>query len=79
MSVLSDYMSLAEAARELGVGVRTLHNWWAERRGPPRTKVGHRVYYRRDAVRAWLESQEHVPVRSGLPGAAGGRSAPRAA
>lgn len=64
MALLDDYLPKDDAARELGVDVRTLNRWWNERRGPPRTKIGARVYYRRDSMREWMAAQEHVPVHS---------------
>ena len=64
MALLDDYLSKSDAARELGIDVRTLNRWWNERRGPPRTKIGARVYYRKTAVREWLAAQECAPVRA---------------
>lgn len=62
--VLDDCMDKTETAREMRVSARTLDRWWSERIGPPRIKVGAKVFYRRAAVRAWIEEQEVVPVRS---------------
>ena len=45
----------------LGVKVQTLRKWAVQRRGPPRVKVGKRVFYRPEAVRAWLAKQERDP------------------
>lgn len=63
--LLDEYLTKDEAADELDINVRTLNRWWAERRGPPRTKIGARVYYRRSAVRDWLAAQETMPTRGG--------------
>ena len=45
----------------LGVKVQTLRKWAVQRRGPPRVKVGKRVFYRPEAVTAWLAKQERDP------------------
>ncbi len=63
MAILDDYLTLTEAARALKVSERTLIRWWTERHGPARTKVGHRVYYRRAAIDRWLAASETTPVR----------------
>ncbi len=53
-----------EVARELGVHRRTLDRWHLLRIGPPRTELGKRVFYRREAVAAWIRDQErpHSPA-----------------
>lgn len=56
--VLSQFMTRAELARELGVSVVTLARWHSEGNAPPFTKVGKRVLYRRAAVQHWLVSRE---------------------
>ena len=62
--LLDGYLTPAETATELGVSVRTLERWHLLRKGPPRTELGKRIYYRRDAVRAWMRGQElpHPPA-----------------
>lgn len=63
--VLDEWMTQAELAQELGVSADTLQRWASQRIGPPRTKVGGRVYYRKESVKAWLRAQEAQQ----LPGA----------
>ena len=58
--ILADYLSHAELAKQLKKSERTLDRWHALRMGPPRTLIGRDIYYRRDAVKRWLESQEHA-------------------
>ena len=58
--LLSEYLSVTECAAELGVDKRTLERWNRLREAPPRTKLGKRVLYRRDAVAEWLRSHEKV-------------------
>ena len=56
--VLSEWMTRAELAAELDLTAETLCRWDARRVGPAPTRVGRKVFYRRDAVRAWLLAQE---------------------
>lgn len=63
MSIRDLYNSKVEQARELNVSTRTLDRWWAERRGPPRTKIGKQVMYRKDSTAKWLLSKEAVAIR----------------
>ena len=61
--LLENYLTEAAAATELDKGVRTLQIWRAQRTGPAWTKVGKTTLYSRDAILAWLKSQEQQPVR----------------
>ena len=58
-SVLDDFISRAELARMLQRTVRTLSRWEMERYGPPVTRFGDSIYYRRSSVIGWLERREH--------------------
>lgn len=64
MPLLDDYLTKSQAAAALGVSERTLNRWWNDRQGPPRTKIGTKVYYRKTAVHDWARSCEQTPVRS---------------
>jgi DNA-binding transcriptional MerR regulator len=57
-SLLGDYLTRSQAASELGVTSRTLANWEAAGEGPPITRVGARVLYRKESLLAWLVSRE---------------------
>lgn len=50
------------AAAMLNVKVQTLRKWAVQRKGPPRTKIGKRVFYREATLRAWLADQERDPA-----------------
>jgi hypothetical protein len=63
-SIRDKYYTRDEAAVALDVSPRTLDRWWGLRVGPPRTKVGNQVFYRRESVESWLISQEAAPVRA---------------
>jgi Helix-turn-helix domain len=58
--VLADYMTRAQLALELGIHERTLIRWSAYGDGPPVTKLGNRVLYRRTSFAAWLAKREGV-------------------
>jgi len=58
------HMTPGEVARLLGVSLRTLSRWHAQRVGPPRCKVGRTVLYRKEAVEAWLTKNETHPTRT---------------
>lgn len=55
---LEGLMREMEVADALGAKTRTLANWRCARKGPPFVKVGRRVFYRRDALFAWLRARE---------------------
>jgi hypothetical protein len=58
-NILSDFLERVEAAAELKVCERTLDRWRRLGEGPPITKVGRRVLYRRASLQAWLRAREH--------------------
>jgi len=58
-NLLADFLTLDEAAAELKVGRRTLDRWRQLGEGPPITKLGRRVLYRRKSLEAWLLTREH--------------------
>jgi hypothetical protein len=52
--LLSGMYTRQQLAVELGFTCDTLCRWEARQIGPPCTRIGRRVFYRRDAVEAWL-------------------------
>lgn len=56
--ILSEFLTTEELAAELGRHKRTLDRWGALGTGPPRTRVGRKVLYRRTSVQKWLAAQE---------------------
>ena len=58
LSVLADYLSEHELAKQLGVGLRTLRRWRALRQSPPYVVVARQLYFRRSAVEDWLRKRE---------------------
>ena len=64
--ILDGYLSRREAAGELRVGLRTLDRWRGENAGPPFVRVGHRIYYPAEEMRAWVANMVERPGREGL-------------
>ena len=56
--ILSEFLPKEELAAELRRNPRTLDRWDALGVGPPRTRVGRQVLYRRASVERWLAAQE---------------------
>ena len=52
------YLNREQLARELKITVRAIDRMRALGTAPPSVKVGKRLFFRRDAVMAWLERQE---------------------
>jgi Helix-turn-helix domain len=57
--LLADFLTQEEAAAELRVCERTLDRWRRLDEGPPITKLGRRILYRRSSLQTWLRTQEH--------------------
>lgn len=59
-SILSAYLTKEELAEQLQRNPRTLDRWAVLGMGPPRTRVGRKVLYRRRSVQKWLVAQEQA-------------------
>ena len=59
--ILSEFWTKEELAAELGLNPRTLDRWEVLGIGPPRTRVGRAVLYRRTSAQQWLAAQERPP------------------
>jgi predicted DNA-binding transcriptional regulator AlpA len=57
-TLLDDYLTIDQLATELDIAVITLKRWAALKQGPPVSKIGRRVVYRRSSVQQWLVKQE---------------------
>jgi hypothetical protein len=63
--LLKDWISDAELAAELNVGVHTLRGWRRRKIGPPFAKHGKQIRYRVGEVQSWLKSlEQQQPARS---------------
>jgi hypothetical protein len=62
--LLSEFLTKEELAAELRRNVRTLDRWHALGIGPPRTRIGRTVLYRRASLQNWLVAQEQACSRS---------------
>ena len=58
MTKIDGLLSEAQAASALGVKFTTMRNWSVMRQGPPRIRIGKKIFYRYDALVAWIESRE---------------------
>lgn len=62
--LLADWISREQLAHALSLTTDTLSRWEARRKGPPCTRIGRKVFYRRAAVQDWIRAQEQAhPVR----------------
>jgi hypothetical protein len=60
--LLSEFFEKEELTNELNKTPRTLDRWDALGTGPPRTRIGRKVLYRRTSVQKWLAAQEQSPA-----------------
>jgi hypothetical protein len=60
-TVLGEYFTTAQLAKDLSKSVRTLDRWALTGDGPPRTRIGRMTLYRKQAVIDWLRSKEQSP------------------
>jgi excisionase family DNA binding protein len=58
MALLESYLSPEQLAAELQLHVRTIRKFDERGEGPPKTVLGRKVLYRREAVIEWLASRE---------------------
>jgi hypothetical protein len=61
-SRLDDYFTPAQLAQEIEVCVKTLERWRADNEGPPITKIGRTILYRKASVVRWLVARELAPA-----------------
>jgi hypothetical protein len=59
VNLLADFLTQDEAAAELKICERTLDRWRRLGEGPPITKLGRRILYRRSSLQVWLHGREH--------------------
>jgi hypothetical protein len=64
MALLDDMLTEDQLATELGKCRRLLQLWRQRCEGPPWSRIGNSIYYRRASVDAWLRSLEQQPVRN---------------
>jgi excisionase family DNA binding protein len=53
----TELLTIAEAADLLRAPVATLRYWRHRKIGPPSFRLGRRVLYRRDDLRAWIDAK----------------------
>jgi hypothetical protein len=62
--ISDEYADTDGIAVELGVTARTVVRWRLEGGGPPVTRMGRLVRYRRESARKWLLAQEAKWLRA---------------
>jgi hypothetical protein len=60
---IAGYTDEFEFAEQLGLALRTLRKWRFLGQGPAYVKIARRIYYRDEAVAAWVASHEVRPTR----------------
>lgn len=63
-SILASYLTPEKLAYALGVSERTVARWHHFREGPPRVKIGRKVYYRLESVSSWIAACERPEPRA---------------
>jgi Helix-turn-helix domain len=58
-NLLADFLTQEEAAAELKVCKRTLDRWRRLGEGPPITRLGRGILYRRSSSQAWLRARRN--------------------
>jgi predicted DNA-binding transcriptional regulator AlpA len=66
-SILAGYLTPKDLARAFGVSERTIARRHHFREGPPRVKIGRKVFYRFESVCAWIASCERPEPRAARP------------
>ena len=61
--LLKDYMPRPELAAEIGFCEKTLIRWEMDGKGPPVTRIGRQVLYRKSSVEKWLRDQERSAAK----------------
>ena len=59
-TLLDDYFSQEEMAKQLDRSTRALRLWRVERRGPPVTAIGRTQFYLKASAVKWLRDQERA-------------------
>ena len=62
--LLQGYIEESEYCRQRGISPRTAQRERHLRQGPPYVRLGQRVYYRVEAVQAWIRQREVEPARN---------------
>jgi len=58
------YATPERVAELLGVTTRTLARWHAARIGPPKIKIGKKIFFELGQLPDWLSSREIAPVKA---------------
>ena len=70
--VAEHYLTKPQLAGALSRTIRTIDRMTLHGDGPPATRIGRTILFRREAVLEWLRSRE-TPIRKGCKARGGGR------
>jgi predicted DNA-binding transcriptional regulator AlpA len=73
-----ELLTRPQLAIELGLSERSIIRLEQEGKGPPRTVIGRRITYRREAIQRWLKKREQSPAATAKPRAKGRAKGPSA-
>jgi hypothetical protein len=62
-SLLDGFLSLRDAASQLGTSPRTLQRWVAQGKGPPVHHLGKIPWFHIERTKQWVLDQARAPVR----------------
>jgi hypothetical protein len=62
-NLLAGFIPLSAVAKALGVSMRTMQRYHAQRIGPPCIRIGNTFICRIESVHSWLISREIAPAR----------------
>ena len=62
-NLLAGFIPLTAVAKSLGVSMRTMQRYNAQRIGPPCIRIGNTFLCRIESVHSWLISREIAPAR----------------
>lgn len=63
--LIDDFLSAAEAAKELGIHIRTLKYWKSLGYGPKHSYMGKRLLYRKSDIKEFLDNLGSEPAEVG--------------
>lgn len=64
--MVSERLTVTQAALFIGVAPTTLYGWYENDRGPRGFKIGGRIFYMRSDLNSWTEEQVRSTSRGGV-------------
>jgi predicted DNA-binding transcriptional regulator AlpA len=57
-NALSSLVPESDFARTIGISIRTLQKWRQQRKGPSPVRIGRQVYFSRESINKWIDTNE---------------------